>query len=45
MFDGRHLQCNPRERRVIICENLLAPAVVRESIANILLEKYQVYFL
>jgi len=38
----RQLQCNPRERRAIVCENLLSPSIVRESIAHVLLEKYQV---
>eukprot|EP00026_Physarum_polycephalum_P010728 Phypoly_transcript_10905.p1 GENE.Phypoly_transcript_10905~~Phypoly_transcript_10905.p1 ORF type:complete len:381 (+),score=26.28 Phypoly_transcript_10905:44-1186(+) len=37
-----YLQCNPRERRGIVCENLLSPAIFRESLAHILLEKYQV---
>lgn len=39
----RYLQCNPRERRVIINENLLSPSIFRESIAHVLLEKYQVH--
>lgn len=35
------LQCNPRERRVIICENLLSPTVLRECLTHVLLEKFQ----
>jgi len=36
-----YLQCNPRERRAIVCENLLSPAIFRDAIAYVLLEKYQ----
>lgn len=38
----KFLQVNPKSRRVIICESLTSPTVIRESIAEVLLLSFNV---
>jgi actin-related protein 10 len=38
----RYLQAKPKERRVLICEHLLAPAAFREAAAYVLFEQLKV---
>ncbi|XP_074640089.1 actin-related protein 10-like [Tubulanus polymorphus] len=38
----RHLLVNPKDRRVVICESLLAPAYFRDTLARVLFKHYEV---
>ena len=42
-ISASYLQTNPRERRVVICENIYFPEAFREALAQLLIEKYKVY--